>query len=134
MTTADDMVLPDRMGLEDTLSPVDLPPSAEPLADSLLWATIVIVIATLTLLALNATALRGWAYELEPSRYTRPVIAAAEDWHDATARLGLTAPTDAMRGRWQRAQAWEFGDEADGMSAPHPEPAPSDRRRDRPTG
>lgn len=133
MTTTDDMVLPDRMGLEDTLSPVDLPPPAEPLPDSLLWATIVIAIATLVLLALSATALRGWAYELEPGRYTSPVIAAAEDWHDAAERLGLTAPTDAMRGWWERARAWEFSGETE-MPMPTPESAPSDRRRDRPAG
>lgn len=111
MTTTDDMVLPDRTGLEDALSPVDLPPSAEPLPDPLLWTTIVIVIATLVLLALNATALRGWAYELEPGPYTRPVITAAEQWYETTAQLGLNAPTDAMRGWWQAAQQWEFGED-----------------------
>lgn len=108
-TPADDAPLPDATGLEDTLSPVDLPPPAEPLPHPLRWAATMIAVAALVLLPLNATAIRGWAYELEPNARTQPVIAAAERWYDASSGIGLSAPLDAMRGWWQRAQRWEFG-------------------------
>lgn len=116
MTTTEDMVLPDAMGLEHTLSPVDLPPHDPPLEHPLRWTTIVIALACAVLLPFNATALRGWAYELAPSASTERVIAASERWYDATAALGLNLPTDAMRGWWAAAQAARF--ESDDAAAP----------------
>lgn len=108
MTTTDDMALPDTMGLEHTLSPVDLPPADPPLEHPLRWTTVVIAVACAVLLPLNATAIRGWAYELAPNASTERVIVATERWYDATATLGLNLPTDTMRGWWAAAQAVEF--------------------------
>lgn len=118
MTTTDDAPLPDTTGLEDTLSPVDLPPSAEPLLHPLRWASITIALATLVLLLFNATALRGWAYELAPGPYTSRIIAASERWYETTDAIGLNAPTDTMRGWWESAQATTFEDPTD---APRPD-------------
>lgn len=108
MTTTEDMVLPDVMGLEHTLSPVDLPPHDPPLEHPLRWTTTVIALACAVLLPFNATAIRGWAYELAPSASTARVIAASERWYDVTAAVGLNLPTDTMRGWWAAAQAARF--------------------------
>ncbi|MBC7987324.1 MAG: hypothetical protein H7X93_11760 [Sphingomonadaceae bacterium] len=108
MTTTEDMVLPDAMGLEHTLSPVDLPPHDPPLEHPLRWTTTVIALACAVLLPFNATAIRGWAYELAPNASTERVIAASETWYNATAALGLNLPTDTMRGWWAAAQAARF--------------------------
>jgi len=106
-----DEPLPDPTGLEHTLSPVDLPPPAKPLPHPLRWTSTVIAVAAALLLALNATALRGWAYQLKPGPLTGPVVAAAESWYDATARFGLNRPVDAMHGWWQSVKAARFGGE-----------------------
>lgn len=100
--------LPDPSGLENTLSPVDLPGDLPEDKDALRWATTAIAVATLVLLPLNATAIRGWAYELKPGPATGPIVESAEDWYDATAMLGLNLPVETMRGWWQSLQEAEF--------------------------
>lgn len=117
--------LPDPSGLEDTLSPVDLPGEAgQGQGQGLRWTTIVIAAATLTLLPLNATALRGWAYELKPTPLNAHVVAATERWYDVMAAIGLTAPVETMHGWWQGLQSLEFGGSgADAETPPQPEPA-----------
>ncbi|HEX8527308.1 hypothetical protein [Allosphingosinicella sp.] len=96
--------LPDPSGLEHSLSPVDLPGETAGERGGLGWTTTAIAVASLVLLALNATAIRGWAYELPPGPVAAPVVDAAERWYDLTAALGLNLPVDTMRGWWEGAQ------------------------------
>ena len=100
--------LPGPSGLEDTLSPVDLPPSDPPLPDPLRWTTIVIAVATLFLALFNAHALRGWAYALDSNALTERVVEGAERWYDATASIGLNRPVETMRAEWGRVKEARF--------------------------
>ena len=114
--------LPDPSGLEDTLSPIDLPGEAGE-GKGLRWTTIVVVAATLTLMPLNATALRGWAYELEPTPLNAWIVSLAEGWYDLMSSFGATAPVETMHGWWQGLQALEFGGAAVETETPPPEEA-----------
>lgn len=103
--------LPDPSGLAHSLSPVDLPEPAEPLARPLGWTVSVIAAACLVLALFNAGAIRGWAYELKPTAFNQRIVGLAEGWYDLTASLGLHRPGETMRGWWQSAQAARFGRE-----------------------
>jgi hypothetical protein len=104
--------LPGPTGLEDTLSPVDLPPPDAPLPNPLRWTSEAIAAATLFLALFNAHAMRGWAYDLPPGAATERVIGAAEGWYAATAALGLNRPVETMRGWWQSAKERRFAGSA----------------------
>lgn len=106
--------LPDRTGLEDTLSPVDLPPLPDE-HHPLRWTTTVVVVTTAFLALFNASALQGWAYELAPGPYTARVVAAADGWYGFTARLGLDRPVALMHGWWQSVKAAELGGGAEAL-------------------
>jgi multisubunit Na+/H+ antiporter MnhC subunit len=100
--------LPGPAGLEHSLSPVDLPPSDQPLPDPLRWTTIVIAVATLFLALFNAHSMRSWAYELDTSPATERVVLASESWYALTARLGLNRPVESMHGGWRRVKEARF--------------------------
>ena len=91
--------LPGMRGLEDTLSPVDLPPMEEE-RHPLRWTTVSIATATAFLALFNATALQGWAFGLEPSAATRPVVDAADNWYQQTAKLNLQVSVETLHGWW----------------------------------
>ncbi|HTU11008.1 MAG TPA: hypothetical protein VMG08_08940 [Allosphingosinicella sp.] len=94
--------LPDALGLTHTSSPVDLPEPAIPLPhDGLKWTTTVMAVTALFLLVFNATALRGWAYELTPTDTSAKVVSASEGWYDLTAGIGLNKPVDALHHWWR---------------------------------
>ena len=112
--------LPDPAGLEDTLSPVDLPDDAPGEGAPLRWTSTIVAVAAAFLFLFNAGAVRGWASDLPPDRYA-PVIAAADAWHGLTGRLGLTWPVETMRGWWQAAQAAGSGEGAEQEGEPQPD-------------
>ena len=94
--------LPDALGLTHTSSPVDLPEPKVPLPhDGLKWATTVIVVAAAFLLLFNAHALRGWAYELNPTDTTARVVSASETWYDWTSKAYLNRPVEALHHWWR---------------------------------
>jgi hypothetical protein len=117
--------LPDPAGLAHSLSPVDLPEPAEPLARPLAWTVTVIAVASLVLALFNAGAIRGWAYDLKPTAFNQRIIGAAEGWYELTASMGLHRPGATMRGWWQSAQALRFTEAGNepGPDAQAPEPA-----------
>jgi hypothetical protein len=104
--------LPGPSGLEDTLSPVDLPPSDAPLPDPLSWTTTVIAVATLFLTLFNAHALRSWAYALDSNAVSERIVEASERWYAATGSVGLNGPVETMRAEWQKVKDARFGSEA----------------------
>lgn len=104
--------LPGPTGLEDTLSPVDLPAPPEPLPHPLRWTSLAIAAATLFLALFNAHAIRGWAYDLPPGAASERLIGAAEGWYAATAAIGLNRPVETMRGWWQAAKEKSFAGSA----------------------
>lgn len=113
--------LPDPAGLAHSLSPVDLPEPAEPLVNPLRWTVTVMATAGLFLALFNAEAIRGWAYAMEPTPVTEPVMVRAEQWYDATATVGLQHPASIMRGWWKAAQAARFPGQADAETETGPE-------------
>ena len=117
--------LPDTMGLEHTLSPVDLPPPDEAEARPLLWTSTVIAIAAIFLALFNATAIRGWAVELTPGPYTQRVVELADGWYATTDSVGLTRPVETMSRGWENVKALEFGGEDEAVED---EVAPADRK------
>jgi hypothetical protein len=108
----DEAPLPGPKGLEDTMSPVDLPPPGAPLPQPLRWTSKAIAAATLFLALFNAHAMRGWAYDLPPIAASERVIAAAEAWYSATASIGLNRPVETMRGWWRSAKEMRFAGSA----------------------
>ena len=94
-------------------SPVDLPPPAAPLPHPLLWTSVVLTSAAVTLALLNAHAIRGWAYQLPSNAASARAVAAAEAWYGLTARLGLNRPVETMHRWWQSAEGARF--ESDGQ-------------------
>ena len=104
--------LPGPAGLEDTLSPVDLPAPPEPLPQPLRWTSSAIAAATLFLALFNAHAIRGWCYDLPPGAVSERLIGAAEGWYAATAAVGLNRPVETMRGWWQSAKEKRFAGSA----------------------
>ena len=95
---------PNPFGLEYSLSPVDLPEPLLPEPHPLKWVSTVIATAALTLLLLNANALRGWAYQLAPGFWSEQTVAAAEAWYGLVDRVGLNRPFGTMHGCWQAAR------------------------------
>ncbi|RED16535.1 hypothetical protein [Parasphingopyxis lamellibrachiae] len=97
------------MSNADMTSPVDLPPPDGEEPHPLLWASTAIVVATGFLLLFNASALRGWAFELEPSSQNERVVAVADGWYQKTEILYLDRPVAAMSSWWLAVKALEFG-------------------------
>lgn len=93
----------------DMTSPVDLPPGGEDDRDGLVWTTSIIAIAALVLLLLNAAALKGWAYGLEPDTRNERIVALGEAWYQRVDGYYLNAPLATMRGWWTSFAALEFG-------------------------
>lgn len=89
-------------------SPVDLPGDVLAGGRPLAWTSVTIAVATLFLAATNATAINGWAVELEPSPLTARVAAASGWWLAATDRAGLGGPRAWVHARWEAAQAGRF--------------------------
>ena len=89
-------------------SPVDLPPTIAPLPHPLLWTSVVLASAAVTLALLNAHAIRGWAYQLPNSPTSAHAVTAAEAWYVTTARLGLNRPVETMHQWWRSAEAARF--------------------------
>lgn len=100
--------LPDPDGLALTESPVDLPDPLRPLSAPLRWTTEAIAAATLVLALFNATAIRGWAYQLDSNDFSARVVAAAEGWYDIVDRAGLNRPVAATHARWQKVKELRF--------------------------
>lgn len=105
--------LPDPDGLAHTESPVDLPDPPQPLPAALRWTSEVILVATLVLALFNATAIRGWAYQLDSSDLTARVVTAAEGWYEKTDALGLNRPVAAIHAGWQSVKDLRFGQPAE---------------------
>lgn len=125
---ADQAPLPGPRGNADMTSPVDLPPPDEEEQHPLLWASIVISVTTGFLLLFNASALRSWAFELEPSPQNERVVAVAEGWYQQTETLYLDRPVAAMSDWWDGIKALEFGSgegsaNAGGAVEANPDPA-----------
>lgn len=96
-------------------SPVDLPPPEEEEQQPLLWTSIVIAVATGFLLLFNASAIRSWAFDLEPGPQSEQVVMLADDWYERTEIFYLDRPVVVMSGWWNAIKALEFGsDEAAG--------------------
>ena len=94
--------LPDALGLTHTSSPVDLPEPAVPLPhDGLKWTSTILAVAAAFLLLFNATALRGWAYELVPDETAAKIVTVSERWYDLTAGIGLNRPVNALHHWWR---------------------------------
>ena len=101
--------LPGPHDLVDITSPVDLPPPDGEEQHPLLWTSIVIAVATGFLLLFNASALRSWAFELEPGPQNARVVAVADGWYEKTEALHLDRPVATMSGWWDAIKALEFG-------------------------
>jgi hypothetical protein len=93
----------------DMTSPVDLPPGGEDDRDGLIWTTSIIAIAALVLLLLNAAALKGWAYDLEPDARSERIVGLSEAWYQRVDAYYINAPLATMRGWWTSFVALEFG-------------------------
>ena len=117
--------LPDPTGLAHTLSPVDLPPPAEPLPHGLRWTSVAIAVATLFLALFNAHTLRSWSYQLPPNEQSARVVRLAETWYDLADAAGLNRPVEAMHGWWQAVRDARFGAPVapPDMAAADPQPA-----------
>jgi len=109
---------PDPDGLAHTESPVDLPEPPEPLPAPLRWTTEVIVAATLVLALFNATAIRGWSYQLDANAFTASLVTVAEHWYAATDSVGLNRPVATTHAGWQSVKDLRFGREAAPPSPP----------------
>lgn len=118
--------LPGTSGNMDMTSPVDLPPMEDEGGNSLLWASIAIAVAAAFLLVFNASALRGWAFELEPGPQSEQVVQLAGGWYDFTERLYLDRPVAAMSGWWEGIKAIEFGSDDDPGEAADAASMPAD--------
>ena len=96
---------PNPFGLAYSQSPVDLPEPLPPSAHPLRWTSVVIGVAALTLVLLNADAIRGWTWQLPASPQAARAATAAEAWYEAVDGLQLNRPAAAMRSRWQALKA-----------------------------
>ncbi|PHP67732.1 hypothetical protein CSC94_08565 [Zhengella mangrovi] len=56
-------------------------------------ALLIVAAIEVGLAMLNSSALVSWSYDLPESRFTEPVIAAAEGWHQAMQAIGLAEPS-----------------------------------------
>lgn len=103
-----------------SFSPVDLPEPERPLAHPLGWTSEAIAAAILVLVLFNASAIRGWSYQLPANAWSARAVGAAEGWHDAVGRLGFNRPVAAMHGWWLAAKEARFSgpqDSPDSLSA-----------------
>jgi hypothetical protein len=100
----------------DMTSPVDLPLPDEEEQHPLLWASIAIAVATGFLLLFNASALRGWAFDLEPGTRSERVVSLTDGWYRHTESLYLDRSVAAMSGWWDAGKALEFGSDPDAAS------------------
>lgn len=113
----------------DMTSPVDLPPPDGEEQHPLLWTSTAIAVATIFLLLFNASALRSWAFELEPGPQNERVVAVADGWYQKTETFLLDRPVAAMSGWWDAVKALEFGsveESGDAGGEADPEPAVTD--------
>lgn len=101
----------------DMTSPVDLPPPEGEEQHPLLWASIVIAVATAFLMLFNASSIRSWAFELEPGPQNERVVAIADGWYQKTEALYLDRPVAAMSGWWDAVKALEFGSDEEAANA-----------------
>lgn len=58
------------------------------------WASGVLLVNTLALLAYNSHALTNWADQLPVASATAPIVNSAHGWHDRAGRMGLNAIVD----------------------------------------
>jgi hypothetical protein len=94
----------------ETPSPIDLPePQVDP-TSALGWTAVVIAVAAVLLLALNAVSLRDWVDDQPPSPVQARAAAVADQWLAITAAIGLAGPRDALHDRWKQAEAARFPD------------------------
>ena len=99
---------PNPFGLAYSLSPVDLPEPIPASPRALGWTNGVIAVAALMLLALNAHAIRAWAWQLPAGPVSAKVIVVAESWYDAVDKVGLNRPVAALRSGWQSVKHLQF--------------------------
>ena len=85
--------------------PVDLPGDLDCGEGALRWTARLLTVTTFALALLNADAIASWTNELPPSPTTARVMAVADSWNDATARLGLNRPHAELHRLWKRAQS-----------------------------
>jgi len=65
------------------------------------WISRTILIATLTLLALNAQSLHSWATTLPPGWASETVRELADTWNDRVAMIGLDRPRKAIHDEYE---------------------------------
>ena len=92
-------------------SPVDLPLPEEEEQQPLLWTSIAIAVATGFLLLFNASAIRSWAFDLEPGPQSEQIVMLADGWYKRTEIFYLDRPVATMSGWWNAIRALEFGTE-----------------------
>jgi hypothetical protein len=91
----------------ETPSPIDLPaPELE--AEGLGWASGVIAIAGLFLLAANGQSLRDWIDDQSPGPAQSEAAMLADQWVHLTEALGVGLPRQAMHAQWKRAEEARF--------------------------
>jgi hypothetical protein len=81
--------------------PTDLVEEADT-RGALRWTIGVIATTTAALGLTNAGAISGWASSFDPQPGVIALVHAADDWEEATARLGLGAPHARMHRVWKR--------------------------------
>src|SRR3954464_8538660 len=69
-----------------------------------------IVIGTLLLAVFAAPDLSSWLNRMGGGPLLEPLQNAAAEWEAEVARLGLTAPHEAIRAGMRRALAWRWDD------------------------
>lgn len=95
-------------------SPVDISDQPIDRGDSLLWASVTIVVAALALLCANAGTLAAWVDEMAPTPMQQRLSAVTTDWAGRMEALGITAPRAKLHEKWKTIQAARFGEEAPG--------------------
>ena len=68
------------------------------------------VIGTLLLAVFAASDLSSWLDRMGGGPLLEPLQNAAAEWEAAVARLGLTAPHEAIRAAMRRVLAWQWDD------------------------
>ena len=70
------------------------------------------VIGTLLLAVFAAPDLSSWLNRMGGGPILEPIQNAAAEWEAEVARLGLTAPHEAIRAAMRRALEWRWGEAA----------------------
>jgi hypothetical protein len=100
----------------ETPSPIDLP--AEPVdAPGLGWTGVILAVAAVLLLALNAVSLRDWASDLTPSPAQARLADATQGWLDFTEAVGVGRPRAWLHDQWKKAENARFGGAGDAPPA-----------------